>query len=282
MLRLVCIFRRPITRSFFNKVTSLPKEQFSHRSDVEGGFLELLVLGTSAAYPGAGKACSGYLIKKGRTHILIDIGTGVLSNLLRWLNPSKLQGIVITHLHPDHFLDIYPLRYFLQFDGSTQSPIRILAPPGAEEFITQLVDKEGKRKFRELFQFVNINDEDHFKLGEIELRFQPVSHFIPTYGVIIGDKQLVYSSDCAYDFLLSSLAEGAKTLLCESTLQGRMSSGHLTGEQAGLLAQKAGVKRLFLTHFWPSLDLEVFKKEAEKTFPGEIFLARENERYQLE
>ena len=244
--------------------------------------MELFVLGTSAAYPGAGKACSGYLIKKGRTHILIDIGTGVLSNLLRWLNPSKLQGIVITHLHPDHFLDIYPLRYFLQFDGNSQSPIRILAPPGAEEFITQLVDKEGKRKFRELFQFVNINDEDHFKLGEIELRFQPVSHFIPTYGVIIGDKQLVYSSDCAYDFLLSSLAEGAETLLCESTLQGRMSSGHLTGEQAGLLAQKAGVKRLFLTHFWPSLDLEVFKKEAKKAFRGEVLLARENERYQLE
>jgi len=244
--------------------------------------LELIILGSSAAYPGAGRACSGYLIKEDKSHLLLDIGTGALSNLLRWLNPSELDGLVITHLHPDHFLDIYPLRFFLQIDGDPAAlPLKVLAPSGASEFIIRLIDEDSKGKFFELFDFNEIQEGAQLKVGRINLTFHRVPHSIDTYAVVVDEKKLVYTSDCAYDNSLLELAKGAEVFLCEATLQKPIFPGHLTAAQAGKIAQKAGVKRLVLTHIWPSFDPEISKKEAKEVFDGEVIIAKENQSYSL-
>ncbi|MDI6689217.1 MAG: MBL fold metallo-hydrolase [Actinomycetota bacterium] len=247
--------------------------------------MELIVLGTSAAYPYKGKACSGYLIKEEKTNLLLDCGTGVLSNLFRWLNPMDLNVIVITHLHTDHFLDIYPLRYFLQYDSIPSLPLKVLAPPGASDFICQLISKKGKEQFLELFAFLSINEKIKFEIGHLKLYFHPVPHLIPTFGVRVeGERKLAYSSDCSYHSSLVNLARGADMFICEATLQQKDASlqiGHLTARQAGEIAQQAKVKRLLLTHIWPAYDPLISKAEAQEAFDGEVILAEENRRYEV-
>lgn len=246
--------------------------------------MELIVLGSSAAYPIPGKACSGYLVREANTNILLDLGTGVLGNLFRWADPFDLDAVVITHLHTDHFLDIYPLRYYLQF-GEGALPLRILVPAGAEEFLVRIVSKEGRQKFLEVFEFETIWGGASLEIGDFRLEFFEVPHLIPTYGVVIeGGSRMVYSSDCSYSSGLVDAARGVDMLICEAMLQEKnahLQVGHLSAGLAGKIAREADVKRLLLTHIWPAYDPSVSKKEAEAFFGGEVVLAEENKSYEI-
>jgi ribonuclease BN (tRNA processing enzyme) len=249
--------------------------------------MELIVLGASAAYPRFGKACSGYLIREGKINILIDCGTGVLSNLFQWTDPVCLNAIVITHLHTDHFLDIYPLRYYLQYDRKTDSPLLVLAPPSAEEHILKLVSGESREQFTNIFRFMPIDQMSRTNIGPLSLNFFMVPHFAETFGVgVANEKRIVFSSDCGFESksVLKKVAFGADLLVCEATLQEKIVSlekGHLTAEQAGEIAAEAKVEKLMLTHIWSSLNPEVSKNLAEKVFGGEVILATENQKLEI-
>jgi len=72
------------------------------------------------------------------------------------------------------------------------------------------------------------------------------------------------------------IASGATVLLCESTYTERHKHLakrylHMTAKEAALLAQKAGVRLLILTHFSARYnDLLEFKEEAEAIFPNTV------------
>jgi ribonuclease BN (tRNA processing enzyme) len=48
----------------------------------------------------------------------------------------------------------------------------------------------------------------------------------------------------------------------------------LTALEAGDWAQRAGAKRLLLTHLWPGTDPEESARRAQRTFTGPIEIAR--------
>ena len=67
--------------------------------------MQLIVLGTDGPYPGASKACSGYLLSYGNTKILLDCGSGVLARLQCHQDLNQLSAVVLSHLHYDHISD---------------------------------------------------------------------------------------------------------------------------------------------------------------------------------
>ena len=68
--------------------------------------MELTILGGSAAGPNPGQGCSGYLVESGTTHVVIDLGSGTFPELRRHVDYRLLDGVVLSHGHLDHFLDI--------------------------------------------------------------------------------------------------------------------------------------------------------------------------------
>ena len=76
----------------------------------------LTVFGRHGPYPRPGGACSGYYIEDGPTRVLIDCGAGVLSRLMEHVHPARLDAIVLSHLHFDHF-DVPTLKAILP-DGA--------------------------------------------------------------------------------------------------------------------------------------------------------------------
>ena len=88
--------------------------------------MELVVLGCWAPYPRAGGACSGYLIRAGGLNILLEAGNGSLSRLMTFIDFRYLDAVIVTHLHPDHYLDLFPLRHAVEGarrDGSRSVPL---------------------------------------------------------------------------------------------------------------------------------------------------------------
>lgn len=256
--------------------------------------MKLTVLGCWAPYPKAGGACSGYLLQHAGLDILLEAGNGSLSRLMSIIDFRRLDAVIVTHLHHDHYSDLFVLRYALEGarrDGSRGEPLKLFLPGRPEReynllasynkaFITTPIESLARESNDQDFDVYNLS----FK--GLNFRFAPIKHPLPGYSVAVGEPGgLVFSSDTVRTKAIEYLARGAGLFLCEASGQDRdaeaMKDIHLTAGQAGELARDVGAKRLLLTHFWPEYDPAVLGKQAEQKFKNPVELAREGETFQV-
>jgi ribonuclease BN (tRNA processing enzyme) len=242
--------------------------------------MRLTVLGASASFPGPGDACSGYLVQEGNTTLLLDCGSGVLGRLQQFPSIEALSAIVISHFHPDHYIDLVALRYGLRYGFREPLRPRVLLPPGGIAFLRKVGSgrRDAPDMFDSSFALEEYDPSGETPVGPFSLAFQQTTHDVPTWACAVqGSRRLVYTADTQVSTDLEQFASGADLVLCEATYTdtgGILPSGnHLTAGQAGALAHRAGVPRLMLTHFWPGLDRQAFAAEAETTFGAPVTLA---------
>ena len=73
---------------------------------------------------------------------------------------------------------------------------------------------------------------------------------------------------------LVDLAQNADLFVCESSFPDELkAAGHLTPGLAGEIAEKAGAKKLILTHFYPECDRADLKAQCRKSYKGPLILA---------
>ena len=91
--------------------------------------------------------------------------------------------------------------------------------------------------------------------------------------IMVKGKKLAYVIDTRFCQNAIKLAEDADLLLCEATFADALQDKaeeykHMTAQQAGQLAKRAGAKRLVLTHFSQRYkDVAELEHEAKKEFP---------------
>lgn len=242
--------------------------------------MKLTVLGCWAPYPRVSGACSGYLLQENGSSLLIDTGNGVLSRLLQHMDIQDLDGVLLSHLHPDHLMDIYSLRHAIESanrEGHMDRTVPLYLPTGPAEDFNRI------KEFTKAFTIRVIDELPEPKEAHIagfKVKFTPGKHNLPAYSISIeGNKRFVYSGDTAYQEDLITLAGGADVFLCEAsgldTDREYLKENHLTARQAGQLAKAAGVKRLMITHFYPEYALSELQKQAEEGFGRAVELARE-------
>ena len=254
--------------------------------------LRVTVLGSSSSIPRPGRACSGYLVEGAGKALATDLGTGALSNLRRVMPSERLDAVVISHMHADHFIDLIPMRYELKY-GPRENGRRVplYLPPGGEAMLRRMVDafaRESPHDFiGEVFDVHTFDPQAPLRIGETTVRFARTVHFIPTFATRyeIERSSLCYSSDAAPDAVLTELARDVNLFLCESTLlpheveaQGR---GHMSAAEAGQIAHDACVERLVLTHYPAETTPDELYAEAESTYSGPIAVADDLDRLEL-
>lgn len=240
----------------------------------------LTVLGCDGSYPGPGGAGSGYLIRSWRsgTSLWLDAGPGTFANLQRFVDPLQLSAVVLTHEHVDHWSDLENLltaaRWVL---GFRRDPIRVLASPGIRAKLSQ--DSEG------IFDWREVGEGDGVEVGDLRLTFSRTDHPPVTLGVRIEgeDGALGYSADSGPGWSLEALGPGLDLALCEATYTSDFegTAGHMTGREAGSTAKAASVRRLVLTHRWPTIPAEAIRAEATETFGGRLDQAAIGRGYSL-
>ena len=243
--------------------------------------MELIVLGSSASSPDAGDACAGYLVCQGQTQVLLDCGRGVLGQLRKVTSVDRLTAIVISHFHPDHFIDLVPMRYGLRYGWDSAVRPRVVVPPGGLRYLAGVgaALRGSPGFFVDSFDVEEFDPGEELTIGDFTLTFQQTTHDEPTWACAVqGTRRLVYTADTQESTDLEDFAKGADLLLCEATYPVRAgalpSDNHLTSHQAGELARRAGVGEVVLTHFWPGLDRSPFAEEAERAFGAPVTLAR--------
>jgi ribonuclease BN (tRNA processing enzyme) len=263
--------------------------------------LKLTVLGKSPSWQDAGGACSGYLLETDQTKVLLDCGNGVFGKLRERVDYTDVDGVVISHLHADHFLDLVPYSYALIYAPKqqpvpvhiwegTDAPARpqMVAPPGAVETFRQVVGAWGNDDLIEsAFRIQEYEAGDRVEIGDIWATFHQVPHFIETFAVRIGSDvggEIVYSADTRPGREIIDAARDADLLLIEGTLprpERTGNRGHLTPEEAGEHAKEAGAKRVVITHLSDELGEDWAREEAERGFGGGVEIAHEGATYEV-
>jgi ribonuclease BN (tRNA processing enzyme) len=242
--------------------------------------LTLTVLGASGSYPGPGAACSGYLVQGGGVAIALDLGPGTLANLQEHIAIADLDAIVLSHSHPDHWLDLGVLATALKW-GLGREGLPVYGTAETRTKADALLDGLAPT-----FAWTDVDAASTIVVGPIELRFSATVHYVPTLAcrVALDGAALAYSADTGPGWSFAAFGEPIDLAICEATHDaGRECEGtmHLSGRQAGALARDAGVGRLVVTHVSPGTDPEVVRAEAEAAFGAPVALAVEHAHFEV-
>lgn len=229
--------------------------------------MRLRILGCSGGYPTADSPSSGYLIEEGETRIWLDAGNGTFSVLQRYADYTRIDALVLSHLHPDHCLDIYPLNVALRY-GPVKARIPVYAPPRTQEILDRLMTGEPDDKLGATFDFHEVDAGRTVEVGGVRLSFLRTDHPGHTLAVRADSASgsLTYSADNGPGVDLAPFARGSGLFLCEATYQNAQKGApvHLTAREAAEAAVRAGARQLILTHLWPPFDPQVSLDEARE------------------
>jgi len=220
------------------------------------------VIGAGPAYtdrPGA--VGSAYLLTAGSAALLLDLGHGAFANLAGTIEPSTLTGVAISHLHPDHFIDLVPLRHYLRYEFEPPRRLQVLAPGALTSRLDALLAQPGFSA--EALDVSALSDGANHDFGDLRLEARKVTHtddsyaFRVTSGAVAGSAGLVYSGDCGRADDLRPLIRPGDILLSEVSFGlGPVSPGaqHLDAGDVGHLASETRVSRILLTHLLSGRD----------------------------
>ncbi|SES21837.1 Ribonuclease BN, tRNA processing enzyme [Gracilibacillus ureilyticus] len=244
--------------------------------------MKLTAVGVWGGYPKVNSATSAFLVEYNGFQLLFDCGSGVLAALQNYIPVQQLDAVIVSHYHHDHIADIGPLQYAKliqnQLNG-TENTLPIYAHNRDKSAFKQLTFQQHTKGFA-------LEEDDCIKLGPFTVRTIKTNH--PVFCLAIrldaGGKSIAFTADTEWSDALIPFIKEADFLVCEANLYEGMEGnipGHLSGRQAGMLAKRANVKKLILTHLPHFGDLHNLLAEAKTSFSGEVVLAEEGKVYEV-
>ncbi|MGD0018804.1 MAG: MBL fold metallo-hydrolase [Candidatus Limnocylindrales bacterium] len=252
--------------------------------------MELIVIGAGPAYTDRrGAAASSYLVRAGEAALLLELGQGAFPNLASTLEPSELAAVVVSHLHPDHFIDLVPLRHYLRFEFDPPRRVRVMGPVGLGDRLDALHAQAG-------FAAASLDVGPLAALqrvGPFEVEARLVHHTEESYAFRVSiagaagapsGPGLVYSGDCGRADDLVPLIRPGDTLLSEASFgAGPVPAGaeHLTAADAGRAATAGQAARLLLTHIQMGYSRADALAVGQAAFAGPIQIVTEGDRFEV-
>ncbi len=273
----------------------------------------LILLGTGGGpRPRKASSASAQVIIRNNVAYVVDCGNGVARQLVMADVPLRtLRHIFVTHHHSDHNAD-YGNLIWLAWAAGLDTRVDTWGPPPLAKMTrlffemneydihTRTAD-EGRVPLEPL---VHVHE---FRQGGLVLRddqmtvrtalvdHPPVAPAF-AYRFDAADRSIVISGDTARSDNLARLADGADVLVHSvvylpavdrlaarvpnaATLKRSIIAGQTSAEDAGRVAQAAGVKVLVLSHFVPADDPEVteqmWAEAARMHFRGTVVVGKD-------
>lgn len=273
----------------------------------------LILLGTGGGpRPRKASSASAQVIIRNNAAYVIDCGSGVARQLVfADVSLPTLRHIFLTHHHSDHNADHGNL-IWLAWTAGLRTPVDTWGPPplakmtrlffemNASDINARIAD-EGRVPLvplvhvHELRQAGSVMRDDQMTVTATLVDHPPV---VPAFAYRFDapDRSIVISGDTARSDNLVKLAQGADLLVHSAVylpavdrlvarvpnataLKRSIIAGQTSAEDAGRVAQAAGVKTLVLSHLIPADDPEVNEQmwiEAARThFDGSVIVGRD-------
>jgi ribonuclease BN (tRNA processing enzyme) len=245
--------------------------------------LQLDVLGAGPAYTDRlGSVGAAYLVRSGSTSIVLDLGQGAFPRLAAQLEPSTIDAVFVSHLHPDHFIDLIALRHYLRWQFHPPRRVRVIAPNGLAARLDALHDEPGfTAASLDLERLV----EGSVALDDIVVEVVRVTHTPDSHAFRVSGRSgpgLVYTGDCGRAEDLDRLVHPGDMLLCEVSFGPGPVPGdaaHLDGPAVGALAARTGAGQVLLTHLQMGFDPARTTQSVERMYRGPVELVEPGSRF---
>lgn len=257
--------------------------------------MKLTILGCSGSLGAPGNPGSSYVVSTdGNPDVVMDFGPGALAAMQQHgLNPSAAH-VVYSHLHADHCSDSASLLVWRRYHPThpAEQRNRMVGPTYTPEHIGMLgSDGPGQpTDITDTFDFTAWEPLTPVRFEGVTVTPFPVEHPAQEpYALRVEDNAtgavLTYSGDTGWTESLIEAARGANILFCEAawgpTTEGHPAGMHLSGQEAGRVAEHAGVDKLVLVHIQPWSDPQATLAAAQAEFGGEVVLGQAGDIFEL-
>ena len=153
--------------------------------------IKVTILGNASAKPTMNRHPSSQIVCVNEQYYLVDAGEGVQQRMFRaGINPLRLRGVFISHLHGDHVFGLFPLLSTLGLYGR-QTPLTVYAPrPFGEILEAHLRFFDSQLPYE--VQWVEVDTTKHriiFENRTLEVWSIPLRHRVPCAGFLFREKQ---------------------------------------------------------------------------------------------
>lgn len=265
--------------------------------------MKLTIVGCSGSFPGPASPASCYLITAHDGvrpwRILLDLGSGALGAVQKYMDLRDIDAIFLTHLHPDHCMDLCGLHVAVRWDpaGWSAGRIPVWGPAATADRLATAYGLEPEPGMREEFDFHCWTERDTVQLGPFRITPYGVNHPVAeAYALRVEATEydgtgmdrvstLAYSGDTDSCAGLEEAARDVQLFLCEAAFEEGRDDGtrdvHLTGKRAAQAAAKANARRLLLTHLPVWTDANTVVAEAKDAYCGDVAVAVAGVQYSI-
>jgi ribonuclease BN (tRNA processing enzyme) len=273
----------------------------------------LILLGTGGGpRPRKTNSASAQVIVVNDTAYVVDCGDGVARQLvLAGIPLPQLRHVFVTHQHSDHNAD-YGNLLLLAWTAGLRTRVDCWGPPPLRDMtahfmamnaydIRTRIEDEGRIPLEPLVHVHELTEGGLvFEDENVRVRAALVDHppVVPSFGYRFdaSDRSIVISGDTRPSENLIALARGADVLVHDAlypeavdrlvanvpnapALKQSILSHHTSAEDAGRVAQAAGVKTLVLSHLVPpddpQLTPQMWINAASAHFDGTVILGHD-------
>jgi ribonuclease BN (tRNA processing enzyme) len=233
--------------------------------------MRLTIVGCGDAFGSGGRFNTCFWLKTAKATLLVDCGASSLVALkAQGLDHGEVDGIILSHLHGDHFGALPFLLLDAQHLTRRERPLTIAGPPGSRARIEAILENFFPRalsnKWRFKFEIVEIepgkpSDVLGHAVSTVEVVHQSGA---PSTALRISDGQTLfaYSGDTEWTDALVGVAKGADLFIVECYGYSGMLKGHLSWEILKAKLPSLHAKRIMLTHMNPSMLVKVEEARA--------------------
>ncbi len=219
--------------------------------------MKITCIGVGAAWDGEFPNNSHIVESVTGTRMLLDIGYSIPRALWQYnLDPEFLDAIYISHPHADHYFGLPAFLGNLQRDKRKKA-LTIICPKGMKEKIHQLIELGYSGYYKKLtsgesfpLDFIEVEAGNEISFHELKLSFAPTIHGVPNLAVRIeaDGKILCYGGDGMFTPASEALFKDCDLLIHEGYAWEDEVQGHVSIRKTIAMAQRAGVKKLAITH----------------------------------
>lgn len=239
---------------------------------------------------------------------VVDCGNGVANQLTKASVPlGRLARIFVTHNHNDHVADVGNL-IAIAWSSGLRTPVTVHGPPPIRQIVRDqlaALSYDVAARIREegrppLDPLVSVDERATPGLVVRDCGTMVTSALVEhetvapafAYRFDTPGRSIVISGDTRYSDNLVALAKGADLLIHEAiygpaiprmagenapTLADHLRRSHTLAEQAGLVAARAGVKKLVLSHLVPGAGVSdaMWIAAVRRNFAGPLVIGRD-------
>jgi ribonuclease BN (tRNA processing enzyme) len=240
--------------------------------------MRLTIAGSGDAFGSGGRFNTCFHLQTAKGVLLVDCGASALIALkARGLDPSRIDAIIISHLHGDHFGALPFLLLDAQFLTLRKRPLLIAGPPGTRTRIEQAQEMFFPRSTRNKWRFAwDVQEIEPQRVTDVighSVNTVEVIHYsgAPSTAVRVSDGESIfaYSGDTEWTDALVPIADGADLFIVECYAYSGNPPGHLTWGTLMPRLKELRAERIMLTHMNPTMLERLDEVRAEGVLVAE-------------